>query len=362
MSLTVKELRTALKQLAPAKIGPTSIRVLAAVRFEDFTVSATNMETWVRAPLASGVTAAVTRSELVSLLKGHPASAEVELSTDGDVLVVKIGRVESRLATFPQADLPEWPKDDKPIFSVSIGAEHAESIRGCVDAASRDLTRPVLTGVGLRLSEDGTTLTIAATDSYRLNLLEVPVTAIKKMTKADRGRKAQPIVHASALKAIAGACTIEVGHQFHMIRQGEVGTVVRAIEGEYPDWEKLIPTDYPINLPIEPDGVETARIMAGSHLGKSRQTPLRLRLMVGLHAVSLELRGDDEASVVRAAFALSDKFAWEEDVEIGFNAEFFAKAMAYAGTTVQLISPLRPGLFHNGNGRKTLLMPIRLNA
>ncbi len=85
-------------------------------------------------------------------------------------------------------DFPELPADEG--SGLTIPAEPlVEAINRVARAASRDETRPVLTGVLVRIAQDG--LTMVATDSYRLAVRQAPLDdppADARETRHQRGQ------------------------------------------------------------------------------------------------------------------------------------------------------------------------------
>lgn len=107
-------------------------------------------------------------------------------------------------------------------------------------AASSDEARPVLTGVNLHTYEER--LVMVATDSYRL---------AEKTISEKNDDLINLLIPASALHdllRILGDVTEEVeisnDEQQVMFRVGDVELVTRLIEGNYPDYRKLIPQNF----------------------------------------------------------------------------------------------------------------------
>lgn len=108
-----------------------------------------------------------------------------------------------------------------------------------VFAASGDEARPVLTGVLIHTK--GSTLYIAATDSYRL--------AEKRLGK--NPNKVSLLVPATALQDLLRVLdddkkSVQITHddQQVLFKVGDTELVARLIEGSYPDYQKLIPKDF----------------------------------------------------------------------------------------------------------------------
>jgi DNA polymerase III subunit beta len=100
-------------------------------------------------------------AEVVRSLPG----LDVEVAADADMVDVTCGRAEFALVSLPLADYPALPEPPAPTGTVD-GEVLTVAAAQVVPAASRDDTLPMLTAVCLEA--DGDTLTMAATDRYRL--------------------------------------------------------------------------------------------------------------------------------------------------------------------------------------------------
>jgi DNA polymerase III subunit beta len=99
--------------------------------------------------------------EIVRSLPQHP----VEFGDDPDGVSVTCGDAAFMLTPLPLADYPDLPELPE-LAGTADGAALAAAIGQVTPAASRDDTLPMLTAVNIEL--DGKTMTLAATDRYRL--------------------------------------------------------------------------------------------------------------------------------------------------------------------------------------------------
>jgi DNA polymerase III subunit beta len=99
--------------------------------------------------------------EIVRSLPQHP----VEFGDDPDGVSVTCGDAAFSLMPLSLAEYPELPELPQ-LAGTADGGELAASIAQVAPAASRDDTLPMLTAVNVEL--DGKTMTLAATDRYRL--------------------------------------------------------------------------------------------------------------------------------------------------------------------------------------------------
>ena len=128
--------------------------------------------------------------------------------------------------------------------AVEVPAEaFARTIERVARAASRDETRPVLTGI--LVSVDGRTLRMVATDSYRLSVKETPL-------EAEPARPFEANVPARALQELSRIVndTERRAHlataQDNQIVFGIDGVTLssRMIDGQFPNYQQLLPDSY----------------------------------------------------------------------------------------------------------------------
>ncbi len=330
--------------------------ILLQVEEEKLTLAATDMEVSLRVSLSgevSGGGAIVVPgrllTDLVRLLPDEVVSLSYEIG-DG-VLTIASGSYSSRVNVFSAEDFPRLPTLD-----VSLHTIAAPALLGTIEkvarAASRDESRPVLTGILVRF--EGDTLIMAATDSYRL--------AVKETSLGESGPELDAIIPARALQELArlAAGTEEVSlgvHENHVIfGAGDVWLTSRRIDGQFPNYKQLLPEAFELEVTTlrEPllNVVRRAAVMA------QRNAPLRLRFDEGELTVSAQSQDVGEA---RESLQLD--YAGEP-LEIGFNPDFLRDGLeAVGGETVQLklINPLRPGLIvAPDESFWYLIMPIRL--
>jgi len=289
------------------------------------------------------------RADLVRLLPDDSVTLTHE---EGDgVLAIVSGSHSSRLNVFSAEDFPRLPPLDVLLHTVAAPALLA-TIEKVARAASRDESRPVLTGILVRFEAEK--LIMAATDSYRL--------AVKETNLEAAGPDLDAIIPARALQELArlavGADEVRLGvHENHVVfSAGDVWLTSRRIDGQFPNYKQLLPETFEAEVLTarEPllDVIRRASVMA------QRNAPLRLRFAEGELSVSAQTQDVGEAHE-----SLPVDYAGEA-LEIGFNPDFLRDGLeAVAGETVRLklINPLRPAvLAAPDESFWYLIMPIRL--
>jgi len=319
-------------------------------------LAATDMEISIRASLAgetegdaSVVVPGRLLTDLVRLLPDDSVTLAYDEGDGG--LGVTSGSHSSRLNVYSAEDFPRLPPLDVPLQTIDAPALLA-TIEKVGRAASRDESRPVLTGVLVRF--EGDKLIMAATDSYRL--------AVKETSLETAGPDLDAIIPARALQELArlaaGAEEVRLGvHENHVIfSANDVWLTSRRIDGQFPNYKQLLPETFEVEIATPRaallDVVRRAGLMA------QRNAPLRLRFAEGELTVSAQTQDVGEATE-----SLPIDYAGEE-LEIGFNPDFLRDGLeAVADDTIQLklINRLRPGLIAAPDESFWyLIMPIRL--
>jgi DNA polymerase-3 subunit beta len=338
--------------------------VLLRVEEGSTELQATDMELGLRVGLevadSSPGIAVVPGRLLLDVVRSLPQD-EVTLeyrSSQQDVELVG-GTARFHLRTLPPEDFPKLPEaPGEGVLNVPAGA-FVDTISRVARAASRDETRPHLTGVLVTAS--GRELRMVATDSYRLSVKETTLD-----TELDGSLEANvPARTLQELGRIAGgsdADTIGVASLENQVvfTVDDVVLSSRLVEGRFPNYQQLLPESYEHELRVGRD--ELLEVVRRVGLLAQKNAPLRLRFTEGTLDVSAQTPDVGEASE-----SLPVPFSGEP-LEIGFNPEFFREGLESAESeelVLKLISPLRPGLIQsgdNGAGFLYLVMPIRLNV
>src|SRR5919109_5628862 len=246
-------------------------------------LSATDMEISLRDSLEARVEdeggVVVPGRLLVDIVRLLPAG-EVTLEHRADEGVARLacGSASYQLNTYGPEDFPRLPQiEPESAFTVDREA-FLDTIARVGRSASRDESRPVLTGVLVRF--EGEKLVMAATDSYRLSVKE---TALPEAP----GRDVEAIIPARALSELVriaqagGPGTLQVGVQENQVVFGvdDVWLTARRIDGQFPNYKQLLPEtfEYEVELPREEllDVVRRIAVMA------QRNSPLRIRFAEG---------------------------------------------------------------------------------
>jgi DNA polymerase-3 subunit beta len=290
---------------------------------------------------------------LLDIARSLPDSeVTIEHRPDEAVVVVTSGTAHYRLHTYSSEDFPRLPDIETVALHTVERDVLVETVARVGRSASRDESRPVLTGILVRF-EPGK-IVMAATDSYRLAVKETDVTATLPELEA--------IIPARALQELSriagGADEVQLGMHDNHVVFGADGTwlTTRRIDGQFPNYRQLLPEqfEHEVTLPRE----EALEVVRRVSLMAQRNSPLRLRFADGELTVSAVTQDVGEARESLPAPFTGDA------LEIGFNAEFLRDGLDSVDSEsikFKLISPLRPAVLEGDSDDYVyLIMPIRL--
>jgi DNA polymerase-3 subunit beta len=361
ISVSKDELTAKLATVARGVSTRTAVLVLGGIQLRaeggQLQLAATDMELSLRASLDAQVsdegTVVVPGRLLLDIARSLPDSdVTIEHKPEEAVVVVTAGSANYRLHTYSAEDFPRLPEVDTAALHAIDRDALVETVSRVGRSASRDESRPVLTGILVRF-EPGK-IVMAATDSYRLAVKETPVEGSLPELEA--------IIPARALQELAriatGADEVQLGMQENHVVFGADGTwlTTRRIDGQFPNYRQLLPEqfEHELTLPRE----ELLEVVRRVSLMAQRNSPLRLRFADGELTVSAVTQDIGEARESLPAPYGGDA------MEIGFNADFLRDGLESVDSDsvrFKLISPLRPAVLEGeANDYVYLIMPIRL--
>ncbi|HWE88893.1 MAG TPA: DNA polymerase III subunit beta [Pseudonocardiaceae bacterium] len=327
----------------------------------DYEVSAT---VDVPATIAAGGRALVSGRLLADITKALPA-APVELAVDGSRVAISCGSAKFSLPTMPVEDYPRLP--DMPERAGQVAGEvFGEAVGQVAIAAGRDDTLPMLTGVRLEITEG--TLTLVATDRFRLAMREFEWQRSGDFpADVDRAVLVPARTLAEAAKTLGTAGnSVEIS-----LAQGEgllglAGSgrkaTTRLLDAEFPKYRQLLPSE-----PTATAIVDVAPLVeAVKRVALVAERGTQVRLAFAGEALVLSAGGDDEGS---AEEELAVDFTGEP-VTIAFNPGYLLDGLGALRTDraqLAFTSANRPALIkpvgEDGQvigGYLYLLMPVRL--
>jgi len=299
-------------------------------------------------------------ADITKALPPHP----VDVTVDGSRLTISCGTARFTLPTMPVEDYPRLPQMPTTAGTVP-SADFAAAVAQVAIAAGRDDTLPMLTGV--RLEIDGSRLTLAATDRYRLAVRELdwnpqspsaePVQVlVPARTLSDAAKSLSHSDEMTIALAAGGAGEGIIG--FTGTTNGRASrATTRLLDATFPAYRSLLPNEWSSSAEITVAPlVEAVRRVA---LVADRNTPVRLEFSE--NGLGLSAGGEDEG---RAEEQLEVQYEGDA-ITTAFNPQFLLDGLgAVSGPTAKLLftSPNKPVVLRpDAEGDYTyVMMPVRL--
>jgi DNA polymerase-3 subunit beta len=322
---------------------------------------ATDMEIGLRVPLPATVeregAVVLPARLLLDVVRALPAKdVTLELRPAEQDVEIKAGSATFDIRTLRLEDFPPFPEVEEGSRVEVPAKAFIETVARVARSASRDETRPVLTGI--LVSASGDELRMVATDSYRLAVKE---TRLESPLAGDLEANVPARALQELARIAADAERLGVAVRTNQVVFDVDGVVLssRLIDGQFPNYRQLLPESYEHELRMASG--EFTDVVRRISLLAQKNAPLRLAFQEGEVTVSARTPDIGEASeTIPVPFS-------GEAMEIGFNPDFLRdglESVEGGDVLLKLISALRPGLISSadGSGFLYLLMPIRLNV
>jgi DNA polymerase-3 subunit beta len=367
LSLATPELLSQLQTVTRAASTRSAVQALSGVMIAATEATAelraTDMEVGLRVQLQAAVErpgeVVLPARLLLDVARSLPADRlSLELRPSEQDVELVSGSAVFHLRTLRREDFPTLPEPTADSRLTLPAAAFVSTVERVARSASRDETRPVLTGI--LISASGSELRMVATDSYRLSVKRTALeTALTGTLEANVPARALQELARIAQQAQSTELAASVGQNQIVFELEGVVLSSRLIDGQFPNYRQLLPESVEHELRLATS--ELADVVRRISLLAQKNTPLRLAFREGELTVSAQTPDVGEASETLPVPFHGEPF------EIGFNAEFLRDGLESLDTEellLKLISPLRPGLIESPEGGDFvyLVMPIRLNA
>ena len=211
---------------------------------------------------ASGEARAVTvgARKLVDILRALPESAEVTLDQQEKRLLVKAGKSRFTLQTMAAEDFPRLAKPAGDVARLALPQKALRRLLGLVQyAMAQQDIRYYLNGLLMVVEEKQ--LKLVATDGHRLAFASLPLAADLPRQEVIVPRKT--VLELSKLLADTDdEVRIEVSPAQAAFTFGSIELVSKLVDGKFPDYTRVIPTQHKNRLQIEREALRQALLRA----------------------------------------------------------------------------------------------------
>jgi DNA polymerase III subunit beta len=359
-------LQTVSRAVSSRATLPVLANVLLKTEDSGLKLTATNLEIgincWVPGKVAEAGEITVPARLLTDLVASLPNQRiDLVLSPKDRTLKLTCGNNRSSIKGIEADEFPVVAAiGETPATSIDARVLR-EALGEVVFAAASDESRPILTGVLTRL--DGDTMTLAAADNYRIAVrtvtLERPVSP--EIVIVVPGRSYAELMRVLPDAEMPIEITVTPNKSQVLFHVEGIDLVSRLIEGQFPNYEPVIPTAHSSRAVIDRE----------AFLAGTRRASIFARDSANI--VKIELGGDGDATGVSITAHAADVGDNADTVEaaiegspttIAFNARYLIDVLGNLGSeeaALELSGPLAPGVIR-GIGKDDyvhVIMPVR---
>jgi len=360
LQVTQENLAKALNTVARVANSRNTLPILSNVLLKTvdnrLSISATNLDIGITHYIGSKIEkngSITVPARLMQDFVSNLPDSVLKLELTDNKLNITTDKYQSTINGISAEDFPVMPAISGGITWSMSARMLKKGLQQVVFAASADDARPVLTGVYLH--SGGGELYLVATDSYRL--------AEKRLAKNKKAISL--LVPATAIADLLRIITdtdeeISVTHddQQVLFRAGDVALVARLIEGNYPDYRKLIPSKFAVN----------AKLKREDFINIAKVSSLFARESAGSITIKVDSQGK-KVSINSIAFQLGENTATADatvkgDGEVTLNSRYLLEALnAFGDEDIELCfnGKLEPCILRSSASPDYLhlVMPLR---
>jgi DNA polymerase-3 subunit beta len=341
---------------------PILANVLIESQKNDIRVTATDLEVGVRGKVEGEVigegTVTVNAKKLYEIIREVP-SEQVQLKRlENEWVEIKSGKSVFKIVGMEAREFPQFPKFDNKGLSIAPASSIREMIERTIFSVSTDETRYSLNGVFIEES-DGGKVRMVATDGHRLAFDERTLTSLGLSKGVILPRKGLAELKKLLESGDDGSVSIGFRENMAMVIKDRVELFMRLIEGEFPDYTKVIPKGNPNIAKIEHDEFLQA-LRRVSILSNERYKGIKMEFSEA--KVSISASNPDLGEAVEEIEAEYKG----KPVTIGFNARYLLDVLGVLGgdgdIDIELKDEVSPSLIRKAGNENYIyvLMPMRL--
>ncbi|MFH0863791.1 MAG: DNA polymerase III subunit beta [Candidatus Gottesmanbacteria bacterium] len=294
---------------------------------------------------------------------GQLPAEKIEFTTQESNLEINCQKFQATISTIPSSEFPPLPSiSAKPNF-VFRTDEFLSPISKVSFAAASDESRPVLSGVKILSGDKG--IILAATDGFRLSTYHINSNKFPPIDLILPAKTLMDIVRIlgeQKEEEFKLDITKEKNQAIFGLTKAEI--ICRLLEGQFPSFEKIIPTSFTTKSIINKDDFLMA-IKTASIFAREAANVIKFQISPSSGSASKFQIKADATQVGKSSVELDTKTEGEGG-EIAFNSRFLLEYLnIVSGEEIifEMTNPLSPGVFRvvGDEGFTHIIMPVRIN-
>ena len=295
--------------------------------------------------------------KLADIWRSLGDGVDVSVAVEADRAIVRSGRSRFALATLPATDFPEVPGGEVDVTMEAKCSDMRELIADVGFAMAQQDVRYFLNGMLLEIAQSHSRA--VATDGHRLAMSTVDAenSGVGQRTRAIVPRKG--VLELNRLIDDGGDhIELQLGGNHLRVQSGAYTLTTKLVDGQFPDYEKVIPSDASRSMIADRESLRHA-FQRASILSNEKYRGVRLILTNEQLTIQANNPEQEEAEEIVAV-------EYEgADLEIGFNVSYLLDVLGVLNTEqVRLsVSDANSSALIEGIGNDAsvyVVMPMRL--
>lgn len=362
-----KGLSTVAKAVPVKSSLPILSNILIEAKDGKLKLSATNLETAITTSVGASVDvdgAITVPAKLLQEFVSHLSPDTVSGELKGTTLHLSTEHSKAKFNGMKADDYPELPQmiEDAPALELDPKA-FSSAVSVVAFASAVDETRPILGGALLSYS-DGV-LTVVSADGFRLSEKILNLEAKGKLQEFSVVVPAKTVIEVARIFSSSEEpikLVLDSEENLALFEAGEVLIATRILDGEYPDYKKIIPEGHSVRAEFSADDLNEA-VRLANVFAKEMDSVIKMvfdpKGIIRLSSISKET-GENENEIEAVIEA-------DEVLEVSFNSQYLldllsnVKAEKFVFESEGSLSAgvIRP---HGEEGYTHLIMPIRVQG
>jgi DNA polymerase-3 subunit beta len=341
---------------------PILANVLIEAHKNQVRLTATDLEVGVRGEVEGEVTkegtVTVNAKKLYEIVKEVSDDGVQLKRLENDWVEIRSGKSVFKIVGMDAKEFPQFPKFDQKGLSTAPASVIRQMIERTIFAVSTDETRYSLNGVLIEQSESNK-VRMVATDGHRLAFEETTVGSLGLSKGVILPRKGLSELKKLLDSGEDGVVSLGFKENMGLVSKDKVELFMRLIDGDFPDYTKVIPKGNPNIAKLDHDDFLQA-LRRVSILSSERYKGVKMAFGDG--SVLISANNPDLGEAVEEVEADYDG----KGLSIGFNARYLIDVLTVLGgegeIDMELKDELSPSIVRkNGvEGYLYVLMPMRL--
>lgn len=302
---------------------------------------------------------------VTNTLINNITSERINCEVEGISMVLQTDNYQAKLQGIKKEEFPIIPEINKENKHIGVKTESLKSaLMAVMGSAHISDTKPELHGVFMEVSDEG--MVVAATDGVRLAEKKIPPTHITTKEK----EKHKVIVPLKTIQEVVRIITPEEGEyidiyidQNQIMFKTENTTIIsRLINGEFPEYQAIIPQSYAIEVVVNKEQITQALKLVGSVTDKLSEVKVIVKndaKNIELYAYNQNL-GENQYLIPAKIKNTGEK----KDREMIFNWKFLIEGMKNInseGVVIGIIEDNKPAVIKSPEDHSYcyVVMPIK---